>query len=108
MAPGLIKLKPLNQQVVVVFGASSGIGREAALRFTRRGAKVVVAARSRAGLSSLVNEIGRSGGESSWVIADAADFKQVEQVALKAVEKYGRFDTGCIRLPLQLWRYSSG
>ena len=58
--PGLIKLKPIDQQVVVVFAASSGIGRETALRFARRGAKLVVAARSREGLSSLVDEIGRS------------------------------------------------
>jgi NADP-dependent 3-hydroxy acid dehydrogenase YdfG len=41
-----IKLKPLNQQVVVVFGASSGIGRITAIEFAKKGAKVVAAARS--------------------------------------------------------------
>ncbi len=40
-----MQLKPINQQVVAVIGASSGIGREAALRFAKRGAKVVVCAR---------------------------------------------------------------
>src|SRR3712207_5354600 len=52
-----VKLKPIEEQVVVVMGASSGIGREAALRFAKRGAKVVVAARSEAGLRSLEGEI---------------------------------------------------
>jgi NADPH:quinone reductase-like Zn-dependent oxidoreductase len=43
------QLKPISEQVVVVFGASSGIGRETAIQFAKRGAKVVVAARSEAG-----------------------------------------------------------
>lgn len=41
-----MKLKPINQQVVVIVGASSGIGRETALRFAKIGANVVVAARA--------------------------------------------------------------
>jgi NAD(P)-dependent dehydrogenase (short-subunit alcohol dehydrogenase family) len=45
-----VKLKPIENQVVVVMGASSGIGRETALRLVKGGAKVVVAARSEAGL----------------------------------------------------------
>jgi NADP-dependent 3-hydroxy acid dehydrogenase YdfG len=51
------KKKLLRDQVVVVFGASSGIGRITALRFAQSGAKVVVSARSEEGLSSLVREI---------------------------------------------------
>jgi NAD(P)-dependent dehydrogenase (short-subunit alcohol dehydrogenase family) len=42
-----VKLKPIENQVAVVMGASSGIGRETALRFAKRGAKVVVAAGAR-------------------------------------------------------------
>jgi len=38
-----VQLKPIENQVVVVMGASSGIGRETALRFAKRGAKVVIA-----------------------------------------------------------------
>jgi NADPH:quinone reductase-like Zn-dependent oxidoreductase len=48
-----MKLKPVGEQVVVVMGASSGIGRETALRLAKRGAEVVVAARSEAGLRTL-------------------------------------------------------
>ncbi len=57
-----MKLKPIEEQVVVVLGASSGMGREAALQFAKRGAKVVVAARDGAALQTLVESIARAGG----------------------------------------------
>src|SRR5215204_336991 len=56
-----MRLKPIQEQVVVVVGASSGIGRETALRFGARGAKVVVAARGEPGLISLVETINSTG-----------------------------------------------
>ena len=52
-----MKLKPVGEQVVAVVGASSGIGRETALRFAERGAKVVVSDRSEPGLHSLIDEV---------------------------------------------------
>jgi NAD(P)-dependent dehydrogenase (short-subunit alcohol dehydrogenase family) len=88
-----IKLKPISVQVVVIFGASSGIGRLAALEFAGCGAKVVVSARSEEGLKSLVEEIEAGDGQAFYVVADAADFNQVKSVADKAVERYGRIDT---------------
>lgn len=88
-----MQLKPVEQQVVAVVGASSGIGRQAALRFTRRGAKVVVSARGEPGLRSLVDEIRSEGGETVAVVADVAEFDQVKTIADKAVEEYGRLDT---------------
>jgi NAD(P)-dependent dehydrogenase (short-subunit alcohol dehydrogenase family) len=88
-----INLKPIGVQVAVIFGASSGIGRLAALEFARRGSKVTVSARSEEGLKSLVEEIEAEGGEAFYVVADAADFAQVKSVADKTVERYGRIDT---------------
>ena len=88
-----MQLKPINQQVVAIVGASSGIGREAALRFAQRGAKVMVAARSEPGLKSLVEEIQSFGGEAAYVIADVSDFEQVKAIADKTVALYGRLDT---------------
>ena len=88
-----MELKSVEQQVVVVFGASSGIGRETALRFAERGAKVVAAARSEMGLSSLMSEIRQNGGDAIAIVADAADFEQVKAVADRAVDKYGHLDT---------------
>lgn len=72
--PVKVKLKPLASQVVVVVGASSGIGRETAIRLAARGAKVVAAARSEPGLISLVAEITAHGGEATYVA-------EVDQVA---------------------------
>jgi len=88
-----MRLKPVKEQVVVLMGASSGIGREAALRFAERGAKVVVSARSEEGLNSLVEEIRGKGGQVTAVPAEVTDFEKVKAVADRAVEEYGRLDT---------------
>src|SRR4051794_35901205 len=88
-----MKLKPIHDQVVVVVGASSGIGRESALLLAARGARVVVAARSEPGLISLVAEITAHGGEATFVVCDVADPDQVRHVAEVAEETYRRIDT---------------
>ncbi len=88
-----MKLKPIEQQVVVVVGASSGIGRQAALQFAKRQAKVVVAARTESALASLVDEIVLMGGEAIAVTADVAVLEQVQSIADKAIERFGRIDT---------------
>ncbi|MBE8970895.1 SDR family oxidoreductase [Nostocales cyanobacterium LEGE 12452] len=88
-----MQLKSINQQVVAIVGASSGIGRETAMKFARRGAKVVVAARSELGLKTLVEEIQGFGGEAIAVVADVSDFGQVKAIADKTVAEYGRLDT---------------
>lgn len=88
-----MKLKPIEDQVVALMGASSGIGREAALRFVGRGAKVVVSAHNEGDLRSLVEEIRGTGGEATAVTAEVTAFGQVEAVARRAVEEHGRLDT---------------
>ena len=88
-----MQLKPINQQVVAVVGASSGIGRESALQFAKRGAKLIVSARSESKLASLVDDIRRFGGEATAVIADVSVFEQVKAIADRTVEVYGRLDT---------------
>lgn len=88
-----IQLKPISEQVVAVVGASSGIGRETALQFAKKGAKVAVSARSEAGLQSLVDEISGFGGEAIAIPADVAVFEQVQAIADKTVAHFGRLDT---------------
>lgn len=88
-----MRLKPISEQVVAVVGASSGIGRETALQFAKRGAKLVVSARSESGLKSLVEEIKSFGGDATFVIADVSDFEQVKAIADYTVSHYGRLDT---------------
>ena len=87
-----VHLKPVEEQVVALMGASSGIGRETALRFAERGAKVVVSARGEEGLDSLAEEIRRGNGEATPVVADTSEYEQVKAVADRAVEEYGRLD----------------
>jgi NAD(P)-dependent dehydrogenase (short-subunit alcohol dehydrogenase family) len=89
----MVQLKPVEEQVVALMGASSGIGRETALRFAERGARVVVSARSEEGLNSLVEEVRDKGGQATAIPAEVTDFEQVKAVANAAVEKYGRLDT---------------
>src|SRR3712207_6060450 len=88
-----MKLKPVEEQIVALMGGSSGIGREAALRFAERGAKVVVSARNKGGLDSLVEEIRGAGGEATAVVAEVTDFDQVKAVANTAAERFSRLDT---------------
>lgn len=88
-----MQLRPIREQVAVVFGASSGIGRETAVQFARRGARVVVSARGAEGLATLVEEIRERGGEATSIPADATDSMEVDAVAQEAVERYGRLDT---------------
>ncbi|MGY1605311.1 SDR family oxidoreductase [Geodermatophilus sp. SYSU D00815] len=85
--------RPLAQQVVVITGAGSGIGRETARTFAQRGASVVVAARSRTALDSLAAEVQRLGGRCRPVVTDVGEYAQVEALAGTAVEAFGRIDT---------------
>lgn len=88
-----MKRKPINQQVVVIAGAASGIGRETARQFAERGARVVAADIDSQGLQSLTNEIAGSGGTLVPVVADVAKFAQMRAVADRTVREFGRLDT---------------
>ena len=85
--------RPLDEQVVVITGASQGIGRETALLFGGRGAAVVAAARNETALRTLAEEIERGGGRAEPVVADVADYADVERIAERAVARFGRIDT---------------
>ena len=86
--------KPLDEQVVVITGASQGIGRETALQLAMRGASVVLAARNEEALRELTRQVERLGGQGEPVVTDVADAQQVDALARRAVERFGRIDTG--------------
>jgi short-subunit dehydrogenase len=88
-----IQLKPLNEQVIVITGASSGIGLATAQSAAKQGARVVLAARSKKTLDDVVHAIQTAGGEAVAVECDVADRRQVQNVADAAVRQFGRIDT---------------
>ncbi len=88
-----IELKPLAQQVVLITGASSGIGRQSALRFAKAGAKVALVARNEEALRSAVAEIEAAGGVATYAVADVADAEQLAAAATSAVAKLGHLTT---------------
>jgi short-subunit dehydrogenase len=88
-----VNLKPLDQQVIVLTGASSGIGLCTAILAAERGAKLVLVARSEDTLESLVARISSNGGEAIHVATDVADREQMQRVAEAAIARFGRIDT---------------
>jgi short-subunit dehydrogenase len=88
-----IRLKDLDRQVIVITGASSGIGLVTARRAARKGAKLVLAARSIDDLTQLVEEIRARGGEAIAVQADVGVEDDVRHIAAEAVRAFGGFDT---------------
>src|SRR6185369_3106453 len=87
------KLKRINEQVIVITGASSGIGLATAETARKRGAKVVLAARSEATLRQIAMELSADGSAALAVACDVIDRGQVENLAKRAIEKFGRIDT---------------
>src|SRR3954468_21183804 len=86
-------MKSLKDQVMVITGASSGIGLTTAEIAAERGAAVVLAARSERELTDVVARIRARGGRATAVVADVADEQDVMQIARHAMLEYGRIDT---------------
>jgi short-subunit dehydrogenase len=85
--------RQISDQVIVLTGAGSGIGRETALQFACRGADLVLAGRNEEALHSLSREVERLGAAVLAVPTDVSVFDQVTTLATRAVERFGRIDT---------------
>jgi serine 3-dehydrogenase len=82
----------IKGQVAVVVGASSGIGRAAAVLLAREGAKVVAAARRQDRLDSLKTELAKEGLAISVRKADASSVDDMQALAKQAVDEFGKID----------------
>jgi short-subunit dehydrogenase len=88
-----MNFKKLNQQVIVITGASSGIGLTTAEIAARRGAAVVLAARSESELKEAVARIVAAGGRATAIEADVTSDTDVARIGAHAVRAFGRIDT---------------
>jgi NADP-dependent 3-hydroxy acid dehydrogenase YdfG len=82
----------LKDQVVLILGASSGIGRETAVLFAREGARVLASARRGDRLRSLQDQLGKEGHPIDISTADAAKSSDMEQLAKRALASLGKID----------------
>ncbi|OZI19779.1 short-chain dehydrogenase [Bordetella genomosp. 9] len=88
-----LKLKPIAEQVIVITGASSGIGLATAMLAAHQGARVIMAARSRSTLESIAAELRKDGFDAIAVEADVSIREDMDRVARTAMAEYGRVDT---------------
>lgn len=88
-----VQRKSLDQQVIVITGASSGIGLATAKMAAQLGAKVVLAAREAEQLADAANDIRTAGGQAVDVVTDVSDPADVSRLADKAIAEYGGIDT---------------
>ncbi|URJ45428.1 SDR family oxidoreductase [Paenibacillus polymyxa] len=82
----------IQEKVVIITGASSGIGEAAAKKLASKGAKLVLAARREDRLKKLQDEIEQSGGEAVYTVTDVSSHQQMEGLAAYALNEFGKID----------------
>ena len=88
-----IQLKRVPKQVIVITGATSGIGLATARQAAKRGASVVLSARAEEDLRTVATELGELGAQVAFFAGDVADIDTVRQLAATAILEFGRIDT---------------
>ncbi|MRN53157.1 SDR family oxidoreductase [Paenibacillus monticola] len=85
-------MKNLKSKVIIITGASSGIGEATAKLLAQNGAKVVLAARREDRLQTLVKVIEQEGGEAVYLPTNVASSEDMQKLAQFALQQYGRID----------------
>ena len=82
----------IQDKVVVITGASSGIGEATARELASKGAKLVLAARREDRLKKLQDEIQNNGGQAIFKVTDVTSRGQMEELAAYALKEFGKMD----------------
>ena len=85
-------MSEIKDKVVIITGASSGLGEATARRLAKKGAKLMLAARRKERLDKLVSEIEQDGGTAKYQVTDVSDRSGVEALARATTQAYGRID----------------
>jgi short-subunit dehydrogenase len=88
-----VRLKPLDQQVMVITGADSGIGLATARLAAEHGAHVVLCSRNEEALERICDDLRAAGTQAEWYAGDVADDLAMIELARLAVQAFGRIDT---------------
>jgi short-subunit dehydrogenase len=92
MAASKVSYMRVRDSVVVITGASGGIGRATAVAFAEKGASLVLASRRSAALDVVAQECEAAGGKAMAVPTDVSDAVAVQELARRAVDRFGRID----------------
>ena len=95
----------MKDQAVIVTGASSGIGKELALRYAEQGAWLVLAARDKAKLEAVADRCRTAGGKALAVPTDVADKAQCKNLIDNCVKEYGKIDVLVNNAGITMWAY---
>ncbi|MNC16064.1 putative oxidoreductase [compost metagenome] len=85
-------MSTIQDKIVIITGASSGIGEATAKELASKGAKLVLAARREDRLQKLKQEIESSGGQAVYKVTDVASHEQMEDLAAYALNEFGKID----------------
>ncbi len=94
-----------HNEVILITGASSGIGKELALRLAQKGARLVLGARNKEKLEKVAEACRQSEGEALAVVLDVADKTSCRQFIDAAVERFGRIDRLVNNAGISMWAY---
>lgn len=86
-------LKSIDKQVMVITGASSGIGLATARLAAKKGARLVLAARNEEALKDITQQINNTNGEAIYIVADVGKREDLQKIAEAAIEHFGGFTT---------------
>ena len=97
-----LHLKPLNQQVIVITGGSSGIGLATARMAVEQGARVALISRNEEALAQTEQQLG-AGERVMHVVADVGEREQLQHAADQVIERFGGFDTWINNAGSSVW-----